>query len=248
MVNQKYKKYWWVLLILALILLVKCQGTNLNQSTIISSGSSSSGGSGGSSTGGTGTSGGSQVATCGLTGQSNAFKDNINSADNCYAAASQDCSNKGQVPETAYGYKLNGKCCTWKCVTLPPATCQDTDNGLDFSVKGVCTSTNSVMTYEDYCWTGNTEVYEFSCNPNTKDCDGIKSPCEGICSQGRCLPTSHCNSGCTSVQGNYIGGLCASYNPNGAQGMSQRCIQVGGTYVADMQVCGSDEICCCVSN
>lgn len=236
----KDNKKYWIIAIIALLLL--WYGGNEGWFHSINNYSSS----GGSSSNNQATN--TPISDCSSSAvQADSYKDNINSANDCYATASQDCSDKGLVPETAYGYKLNGKCCTWKCITLPPATCSDTDSGQVFEVKGTCTSTNSEQSYEDYCWPSSNDVYEFNCNPLTKDCDGIKHTCENVCFQGKCLPTSHCSTACANLQGNYIGGLCTAYNSNGAMSTSQKCIQAGGIYEANAQACGTGDICCCVN-
>jgi len=79
-----------------------------------------------------------------------------------------------------------------ECITAKIGACTDTDDGMDYAVKGVVTITNddgSTKKYTDYCRHGSSEgfIFEYYCENDTLASQDYECP-KGCNNNGACYP------------------------------------------------------------
>jgi hypothetical protein len=104
--------------------------------------------------------------------------------EKCSDISNRDCDYG--VEWSREHFDSDGKCCIWKCLENPPEPdipepdipenfCQDSDEGLNPEIPGICNDGNS---YTDYC-IDNSKLMEFKCSEDI--CVGVEWQCKQKC-------------------------------------------------------------------
>lgn len=118
------------------------------------------------------------------------YKEPSSSSANCMYIANTECNKVGDI---ASWTSLQGTCCLYRCIdspfppannTPPAPTCTDADGGINYNVKGDCTTPNSVA--HESC-IDSIALEERFCNGNTNACDVAIYECPNGCVNGACV-------------------------------------------------------------
>jgi hypothetical protein len=159
-----------------------------------------------------------------------------NDGDNTIDCADNDC--EGQVCTEDSICQDNS--CVESC------DFEDTDGGLESSVKGTCTGSNG-LDYVDICEDNNLIEY-FPSTECISACSGIGINCDFGCSEGACLPDpdKECRDFCTGIAKKepYLDGACIDRHGNTAE---ITCSVEGYNYESPIpRRCDTIDACCCI--